>query len=66
MKTIESPRNVSVRLHRDGTVSYWSTSQGRWIDRTIFVAAEELERMDPRERERVSRHLLLDEQCSPR
>jgi hypothetical protein len=65
MKTLESPKNLATRMHRDGTVSYWSTSEGRWIARTIYVPTQELERMDPREREKVRRHLLLDQPCSP-
>ena len=55
MKTMEPPKNLSPRLHRDGTVSYWSVTDGRWIDRTIHVPDEELERMAPRDRERVRR-----------
>jgi hypothetical protein len=65
MKTIESPRNLAARTHRDGTVSYWSASEGRWIVRTIYVSDEDLAQMDPRERERVRRHLLLEERCLP-
>ena len=45
------------RLHRDGTVTYWSYYQQRWIDRAFFVPAEELERMTSREVSRIDRHL---------
>jgi hypothetical protein len=64
MKTIEPPRNLATRTHRDGTVSYWSVSQGRWVDRTIYVPEEDLERMEPRDQQRVRRHLLVEEHCS--
>ena len=66
MKTIEPPKDLTPRMHRDGTVSYWSASEGRWIDRTIYVPEGELERMDQRDRERVRRHLHVDERCSLR
>jgi hypothetical protein len=66
MKTIEPPRNLSPRLHRDGTVSYWSFAECRWIDHTAHVPDEELDRLDPWRRERVIRHLSRGDRCSRR
>ena len=66
MRIIEPPRNLSPRLHRDGTVSYWSFAQGRWIDHTFYVPDEELDRLDPWRRQRVQQHLRCDERCSRR
>ena len=66
MKTIESPKNLSPRLHRDGTVSYWSVAEGRWINRATHVPDKELGRMDPWRRERVRVHLRCEDRCSQR
>jgi hypothetical protein len=44
--------------HRDGTISYWSTYQQRWI--RCFGAGipdEDYLAMSPLERERVIRHI---------
>lgn len=49
------------RLHRDGTVSFFSYYQQEWVAKAIFVPAEELEAMTPRDRKRVKRHLRYDE-----
>jgi hypothetical protein len=66
MKTIEPPENLSPRLHRDGTVSYWSVAEDRWVNRASYVPDEELDRLDPWRRERVRRHLRCYEWCSRR
>jgi hypothetical protein len=66
MKTMEPPKNFSPRLHRDGTVSYWSFAEGRWIEHTFVMPEEELNRLDPWRRQRVKEHLLRAEQCSRR
>jgi hypothetical protein len=66
MKVIEPPNNLSPRLHRDGTVSYWSFAEGRWIDHTFYVPDEELNRLDAWRRERVERHLARGESYSRR
>ena len=42
-------------LHRDGTVSYWSYFEQRWIERSFYVPAEELEKMNEHDRARVMR-----------
>lgn len=66
MKTIENPVNRSPRIHRDGTVSYWSASAGRWIDRATHVPDKELARMEPWRRERVRQLLRSEERWSER
>jgi hypothetical protein len=45
------------RLHRDGTVSYFSYDLQDWVRRTIYVPREELEALRPAARARVLRHL---------
>ena len=45
------------RLHRDGTVSYWSYDRQEWVEHAFFVPAEELERMHAYDRRRIQKHL---------
>jgi hypothetical protein len=61
MRTIQQPAHPLPRIHRDGTVSYWSVAQGRWIDRATHVPDKELGRMEPWRRERVRRLLRREE-----
>ncbi len=42
------------KLHRDGTVSYWSYFKQEWVKRTFYVPAEELEAFHKTDRRRVS------------
>ena len=60
MKSIPSPTKHP-RLHRDGTVSFWSYFRQEWVERTFYVPAEELEAMTSHDRTRVCRHLKLEE-----
>jgi len=51
------PLDKYPRLHRDGTISFWSYFRQEWVSRAIFVPAEEIERMHPLDQERVRKHL---------
>jgi len=56
MKTTPTPTKFP-RLHRDGTVSFFSYFKQEWVPRTFHVPAEELEAMTPYDRRRVEKHL---------
>jgi len=45
--------------HRDGSVSYWSPYQKRWIERDPAVRKRELVAMDHQDQMRVQEHLVL-------
>ena len=45
------------RLHRDGTVSFWSYYRQEWIERAIWVPAEELQRMHSYDQRRIRKHI---------
>lgn len=49
--------------HRDGTVTYWSVYEQRWVVRAEQVPDRELAAMGTEERERVIRHLARREQA---
>lgn len=44
-------------MHRDGTITYWSVYEQRWIKRVVAVPDRELAAMNSDERERTLRHL---------
>ena len=54
---INPPKEKYPRLHRDGTVSYWSYFRQEWVQRAIYVPAEEMEKMHPMDLERVRKHM---------
>ncbi len=56
----EKPKTRDVRIHRDGTISYWSRHQSMWVERSIYVPQEEIERMEPRDQKRVRNHMGLE------
>jgi hypothetical protein len=43
--------------HRDGSVTYWSVHQQRWMRRAHYVPDADLAAMSERERQRVLRNL---------
>jgi hypothetical protein len=45
------------RLHRDGTVSFWSYHRQEWVQHAFHVPIEDLQAMEPYDRKRVQRHL---------
>lgn len=45
------------RLHRDGTVSYWSYQRQEWVPHAFHVPIEDIQRMEPYDQKRVSKHL---------
>ena len=45
------------KLHRDGTVTYWSVYRQVWVRRASAIPADELAAMDYMERSRVGGHL---------
>jgi hypothetical protein len=45
------------RLHRDGTVSYWSWRRQEWVQHAFHVPEEDMEQMASYDRQRVCRHL---------
>lgn len=45
------------RLHRDGTVSFWSYHRQEWVQHAFHVPIEDLQSMDAYDRKRVQRHL---------
>lgn len=45
------------RLHRDGTVSFWSYHQQEWVQHAFYVPIEDLQVMEPYDQKRVRRHL---------
>ena len=47
-------------LHRDGTVTYWSVYDQRWIKRGESISRDDLAAMNREERERVRKHLGMD------
>lgn len=56
MDAIVTP-DLSITLHRDGTVSYWSVYEQRWRrDLAGSIADRELAAMNDDERERIRRH----------
>ena len=44
-------------LHRNGTVTYWSVWEQRWLKRVGAIFDNDLATMSPADRERVQRHL---------
>ena len=52
-----TPAEQIPRLHRDGTITYWSYYRQEWVRRAMYVPLEELEKLHPIDRERVERHL---------
>lgn len=51
------PQEKYPRLHRDGTISYWSYFQQTWVERAFYVPLEEVQMMDPYDRRRIEKHL---------
>jgi hypothetical protein len=43
--------------HRDGSITYWSRTQGKLIRRARDIPSYELEMMAPHEQKRVLKHL---------
>jgi hypothetical protein len=48
------------RLHRDGTVSYWSYHRQEWVQHAFHVPIEDIQSMDPYDQKRVTKHLGYD------
>jgi len=53
------------KLHRDGTVSFWSYGTQDWVQHAFHVPMEELERMHTYDQERVRKHLRYDALVEP-
>ena len=51
---------LDATLHRDGTVTYWSVYEQRWVKRGESISLDDLAAMSREERERVMRHLGMD------
>lgn len=49
--------SIKTTYHRDGTVTYWSVYQQRWVSHAADVPDQELAAMSSEEREKVLRHL---------
>lgn len=49
--------------HRDGTVTYWSVYEQRWVVRAEQVPDRELATMGTEERERIISHLASRERA---
>lgn len=45
------------RLHRDGTVSFWSYHRQEWVQHAFHVPIEDLQQMESYDQKRVQRHL---------
>lgn len=49
--------SIKTTYHRDGTITYWSVYQQRFVSRAADVPHRELAAMSSEEREKVLRHL---------
>lgn len=49
--------STKAKLHRDGTVTYWSVYRQQWIERAEYMPDAELAAMNAGERGRVIRHV---------
>lgn len=56
---------MQTTCHRNGTITYWSVYEQVWIRNTDKISDRELAAMESTERDRVIKHLRLDEveQC---
>lgn len=53
----DAMNTLKPKLHKDGTVTYWSVYAQIWERRVAHVPDRELAAMETRDRERVQRHL---------
>ena len=59
--------DLLVKLHRDGTVSYWSVTRKKWREKRLTIGQTDLRLLPPAERSRIAKHLdipLPTEQAS--
>lgn len=56
---------LKTKTHRDGSVSYFSDKEKKWIENVRDIPQKELDRMTPEEQQRMLRFLTRSQRIPP-